>query len=181
MAIREEAKVYVPQMGHCSRCRADAVGLVGETTSNEIAELLKRAAVPHVTAERPYVAVASMEGIFVNQHLGEATQLWIFGICDGKTELVERRFAPSQGGGAERWAQMANTLHDCSAVLVSGIGPYPQTALERADVRVVVMEGLASEGVEAILTDREIPRILLRTPGRCGIGKECTGTGMGCG
>jgi nitrogen fixation protein NifB len=155
--------------------------MVGEPQGDEIKELLKKASESHGTAERPYVAAASMEGIFVNQHLGEATELWIFGIRDGKAELLERRFAPSPGSGEERWKEMADLLHDCSAVLVSGVGEYPQIALERADIRVVVMEGMASEGVEAILKGKEIPKIMLRMPGRCGMGKECTGTGMGCG
>jgi nitrogen fixation protein NifB len=179
--IREEVKIYLSQMTHCSRCRADAAGMIGEAHSQEIMDLLKKASESHGTGDRPNVAVASMEGIFVNQHLGEATQLWIFGVRDGKAELLERRFAPSPGGGAERWNEMAVLLRDCSAVLVSGVGQYPQIALERADIRVVVMEGMASEGVEAILNGKEIPKIMLRTPGRCGMGKECTGTGMGCG
>jgi nitrogen fixation protein NifB len=179
--LREAVKAYLPQMGHCSRCRADAAGMIGEVQSNEIMQLLKSASQTEVTAERPYVALASMEGILVNQHLGEATQLWIFGIHDGKPELIERRFTPSAGSGSERWIQMADMLDDCNTILVSGIGANPLITLERAGIRVVVMEGLAKEGVDAVLTGREIPKILLRTPGRCGIGKECTGTGMGCG
>jgi nitrogen fixation protein NifB len=179
--IREELKVYLPQMGHCSRCRADAAGMIGQPQSDEIIQLLKSVSGSHVTASRPYVAIASMEGIFVNQHLGEAPQLWIFGLEDGKAALAERRFAPSPGSGAERWKEMAKILHDCNTILVSGIGPAPQVMLERADIRVVVMEGLASEGVEAVLAGKEIPKILLRTPGRCGIGQQCTGNGTGCG
>ncbi|MBI5605393.1 MAG: nitrogenase cofactor biosynthesis protein NifB [Deltaproteobacteria bacterium] len=180
-ALREKVKVYLPQMGHCSRCRADAAGLIGEGQSEEIRQLLKKASGSQVTAKRPYVAVASREGIFVNQHLGEAGELWIFGMGEGKPELVERRFTPSPGVGDNRWQVMINVLHDCNTVLVSGIGPSPQQALERADIRIVVMEGLVQEGVEAVLTGQEIPRILLRTPGRCGIGLQCSGSGTGCG
>jgi nitrogen fixation protein NifB len=180
-ALREEVKEYLPQMGHCSRCRADAAGMIGQAQTEEIMRLLKSASETRVTLERPCVALASMEGILVNQHLGEATQLWIFGICDGKPGLIERRSTPSAGGGPERWTELAAILHDCSTILVSGIGANPLITLERSGIRVVVMEGLAKEGIEAVLTGREIPKILLRTPGRCGIGKECTGTGMGCG
>jgi nitrogen fixation protein NifB len=179
--IRIEAKGYMPVMSHCSRCRADAAGLIGQPHSNEVMELLKKASQSKVTPERPFVAVASMEGMLVNQHLGEATSLWIFGIHDGKAELVERRLTPPPGGGANRWKEMTEVLADCNTILVSGIGPYPQVALERVGIRVVVMEGLASEGVEAVLSGRDIPRILLRTPGRCGIGQQCSGSGTGCG
>lgn len=180
-SIRKEAGTYVPQMGHCSRCRADAAGMIGESRSNEVMELLKNASQAHVTGTKPYVAVASMEGIFVNQHLGEATSLWIFGLHDGKVELLERRFTPPSGGGSERWAALAHSIGDCNTILVSGIGAAPQAVLECADIRVVVMEGFASEGVEAVLGEKEIPKMLLRTPGRCGIGQQCTGSGTGCG
>jgi nitrogen fixation protein NifB len=155
--------------------------MIGESRSNEVMELLKNASQAHVTGTKPYVAVASMEGIFVNQHLGEATSLWIFGLHDGKVELLERRFTPPSGGGSERWAALAHSIGDCNTILVSGICAAPQAVLECADIRVVVMEGFASEGVEAVLGEKEIPKMLLRTPGRCGIGQQCTGSGTGCG
>ena len=180
-AIREQAWTYLPQMSHCSRCRADAAGMIGEARSEEIAELLEKAARPMPTMARPFVAVASMEGLFVNQHLGEAKGLWIYGIKDGTIDCLEWRAAPPPGGGADRWARLAGSLHDCGTVLASGIGPVPQWAFERAGIRVVIMEGLAKEGLEAIFSGKEIPRMLLRTPGRCGMGRQCTGTGAGCG
>ena len=180
-AIREEVKAYLPQMGHCARCRADAAGMIGQPQSDEIMELLKKASQSHVTAARPYVAVASMEGIFVNQHLGEAAALWIYGIHEGKAELVGRRSTPLPGSGPERWSELARAIGDCNTVLVSGIGSFPQITLERAGIRAIVMEGLAREGVEAVLGGHEIPKILLRTPGRCGIGQQCKGNGTGCG
>ncbi|MHB8770195.1 MAG: radical SAM protein [Syntrophales bacterium] len=180
-AIRSEVSRHIPQMFHCHRCRADAAGMVGEVQSEEILALLKSAAAPGATVERPYVAVASREGIFVNQHLGEATALWVFGLSGGKAEMVERRFTPPPGGGAERWTAMSSLLSDCGAVLTNGIGASPQRVLEGAGIRVVVMEGMAGEGVEAILAGREVPKILLQTSGKCGLGKSCSGNGMGCG
>jgi nitrogen fixation protein NifB len=180
-AIRARAEEFLPQMSHCARCRADAAGLIGERLNAEVMDLLKEAGGSHPTAERRFVAVASMEGLFVNQHLGEASALWIYGIKDGKADLVERRPAPPPGGGMERWAALVNLLRDCHTVLASGIGPSPQLVLERAGLRVVVMEGLAREGIEAIFSGREIPKILLRAPGRCGIGQQCSGKGTGCG
>jgi nitrogen fixation protein NifB len=180
-SIRREAGVYLPQMSHCSRCRADAAGLIGEDRSGEVIDLLKEVSLSQVTPERSYVAVASMEGLLVNQHLGEAAAVWIFGKEQGGTQLVERRPTPAPGGGTERWNELAERLKDCNTILVSGIGPYPQYVLERAGIRVVVMEGLAAEGVEAVLGGGEVPKMLLRPAGGCGIGKQCTGGGTGCG
>jgi nitrogen fixation protein NifB len=180
-SLRKAAGSFLPQMAHCSRCRADAAGMIGEKQNDEIMDLLRKASQPHRSPERPYVAVASMEGIFVNQHLGEAAGLWIFGMHDGKAVLIDRRPAPPSGGGAERWKAMALLLYDCNTVLASGIGPYPLIILERSGIHVVVMEGLAKEGVEVTLSGKAIPKILLRTAGHCGIGQQCSGSGMGCG
>ncbi|SEM49371.1 nitrogen fixation protein NifB [Syntrophus gentianae] len=180
-SIRREAGGFLPQMKHCTRCRADAVGLLGRDQTDEVRSLMRKAAIGGARENEPYVAVASMEGLLVNQHLGEASQLWIFGQRDGKAELVDRRFTPSSGSGADRWQQMADLLQDCRGVLVSGIGRAPQAVLEEAGLRIVVMEGFAREGVEAILSGREIPRMLLRRAGSCGQGLTCSGTGMGCG
>ena len=124
-----------------------------------------------------------MEGIFVNQHLGEAEYLWIFTSSndDGRAELLEKRKTPAPGGGKERWDEMADILHDCRAVLVSGSGESPVKALESHGVKVVTMEGMAEEGMNAIFSGKNVPSILLRTQGSCGIGTSCSGTGMGCG
>ena len=179
--LRKAAGLYLPQMSHCSRCRADAAGIIGAKQNDEIMNLLRKASLPHQSPERPYVAVASMEGLFVNQHLGEAAGLWIFGMRDGKNVLIERRPTPPSGGGSERWDAMSLLLRDCNTVLASGIGPSPLAILEHNGVNVVVMDGLAKEGVEAILAGKAIPKILLRKAGHCGIGKQCSGNGTGCG
>jgi nitrogen fixation protein NifB len=76
---------------------------------------------------------------------------------------------------------MALLLQDCNTILASGIGPSPLAILEQRGFQILVMDGLAKEGVEAILTGKAIPKILLRTAGHCGIGKQCSGNGMGCG
>lgn len=180
-ALRESAGSYLPQMSHCSRCRADAAGLIGAAQDEAVVELLGNASRPHASPAKPHVAVASMEGIFVNQHLGEASGLWIFGMKDGKADLIDRRPTPASGCGLERWDAISLLLSDCNTLLCSGIGPTPLAILEQSGVRIVVMEGLAKEGVAAILSGRAIPKILLHQEGHCGIGKQCSGSGMGCG
>jgi nitrogen fixation protein NifB len=179
--LRQAAGAYLPLMNHCSRCRADAAGLIGEKQNSDIQDLLRKATLPRPGKSRSYVAVASMEGIFVNQHLGESAGLWIFGLEKGKATLVERRGTPPSGGGADRWDAMARSLSDCGTLLTSGIGPAPLAILEQSGLSIVTMEGLAKEGVEAILNGKAIPKILLRKEGHCGIGKQCSGSGMGCG
>ena len=77
--IRATAEAYLPQMRHCTRCRADAVGLLGEDRSTEMQGCLTEcASLPKDLADRPHVAVATLEGVLVNLHLGEAAkfQIW---------------------------------------------------------------------------------------------------------
>ncbi|HEX2998766.1 MAG TPA: radical SAM protein, partial [Armatimonadota bacterium] len=65
--VRGQAEVFLPQMTHCARCRADAAGLIGAAPRPEDFELLAQAAnLPlHPEESRRYIAVATMEGILV--------------------------------------------------------------------------------------------------------------------
>lgn len=180
--LRRQAGQYISQMTHCARCRADAAGLIGENQDGGIQKMLDDAARFPPAENRPHVGVASREGLFVNQHLGEAHVLWIYGKDEnGGIRLIEKRKTPPAGTGDRRWADMAEMLKDCSAVLACGVGPNPHRALEASGLRVLTMEGMIAEGVGAILKGEEVPKVLLRTAGRCGLGKACMGTGMGCG
>ncbi len=181
-AIRKQAEEHLPQMRHCTRCRADAVGLLGKDLSPERTnELMKQAATSGAALEgRPYVAVASLEGMLVNQHLGEAYKFQIWGKQNDDFVLIEEREAPEPGGGTERWNQMVGTFKDCRAVLVSGIGESPRKVLEENGIVPVEMNGFIAEGLETIFEGGNVSRLKSRQLGnRQGCG--CSGNGMGCG
>lgn len=177
--VREAAGQFLPIMAHCTRCRADAVGLLGEPISEVATEALQRCASLPLKPEqaRPYVAVATLEGALVNQHLGDAGQLAIFAQEENGFRLVETRPAPPPGGAAERWRALADVLHDCRALLTSGAGGSPVSVLKDEGIRVVLMEGLIEEGLEAVYQNAEV-RAPLRAKFRCGSG--CAGNGQGC-
>ena len=103
-ALRAECEPHVVQMRHCKRCRADAVGLLCADLSAELGGELRRCArtLPE-SLERPYVAVATREGMLVNQHLGEAYRLQIWARDGSGFKLVEERAAPEPGCGPRRW------------------------------------------------------------------------------
>lgn len=181
--VRLQTGRYLPQMTHCARCRADAAGLVGEDLSPETAGLIREAAGSSDPSRR-FVAVATHEGALVNQHLGEAERFMIFGHEPDATNhlrFVEWRVAPARGGGDERWLQLASTLQDCRALLVSAAGPKPRQVLEATGLQVVQMEGLIEEGLAAVFENRPVPPALSRQFQRCGQGATCGGTGTGCG
>jgi nitrogen fixation protein NifB len=178
---RSQAGQYLPLMHHCTRCRADACGLLGESaTDDQHARLRQAAAQPLVPAEdRPLVAVATLEGMLVNQHLGEAARLQVYRQQAGDFELVETRAAPPPGGGDQRWQRLAELLHDCRALLVSSAGSAPVDVLRRCGIRVVMMEGLIEEGLEAVYAGRSL-RAPLRREHHCDAGVTCAGNGQGC-
>jgi len=186
--VRLQAGELLPQMTHCARCRADAVGLLSEQMGTTQLDLLEYYSTlpdePQELDNRPFVAVASMEGALVNQHLGEAARMLIFeenfDTASGY-KFKEIRLCPPPGGGTDRWQDLALLLRDCRALLVAAAGPSPKRALETTGLQVIEMEGLIEEGLRAIFAGRPVPKPLQRRFSGCGSGLTCRGSGTGCG
>jgi nitrogen fixation protein NifB len=166
--LRRLAEAFIPQ----AHGEAAAGGLAGEAAG------LEEAAAVRATRERPYVAVVSREGLFVNLHLGEADCFWIYGRKDGKAVLVGRRPAPVPGS-PERWQVMADTLADCAAILVGACGEAPRRVLDGRDIAVVAVSGaLIADTALPILEGSPIAKIFTAPAvKRC----SCGGGGGGCG
>ena len=178
--IRAAISEHIKPMTHCARCRADAVGLLGKDDP-EAAKLLSEAANMTVTTDenRPYVAVASHEGMLVNQHLGEADHLYIFKETPSGYRLVEQRRTAPSGTGNLRWEALGESLNDCRALLVGGIGPSPSSIIGRTGIKIMEMTGLIDDGLDAIYKGRSMKSIKKADVFKCGA--ECSGTGGGCG
>ena len=177
---RKEAGRFLPQMRHCTRCRADAVGLLGEPTNSALtACLLESSRLPRrPEQERPYVAVATREGLLVNEHLGDAAELCIYRQCGSGYEIVAARRTPPPGGGAERWRRLAQTLNDCRAILVSNAGETPRAALEAAGIHVVEIVGVIEDALDAVYNGGDLRALARRAKRGCA---PCAGRGTGCG
>jgi nitrogen fixation protein NifB len=180
--IKKEASKSVNMMHHCTRCRADAVGLLGEqhteSTIDTLQKFSKLGSIP--SKERPYVAVATHEGLLINLHLGEAKEIHVYGIKDGDVELIDTRFTPPKGGGNERWAAMADILKDCTYLLASGAGEAPAKHLKEFGITVVEADGIIEEAVGDIYEGKGTSH-LKKTPDRsCGGGCGGPKTGAGC-
>jgi nitrogen fixation protein NifB len=180
-AQRILAGKHIPQMSHCARCRADAAGLIGEENSGELQRLLAESAAVKPTREKPYVAAVSMEGLFVNRHLGDAPSIWIYGPERGAVILREQRPAPAPGSGDARWEALAETLSDCCALLVGHCGQNPKKILEARGLPVITAEGLITDIALPIMEGKSIPKIFSVSAAACGAGVSCGGKGMGCG
>lgn len=184
--IRNQCEAYLPQMRHCKRCRADAVGLLGQDKSGEMASCMNACALMPAKNDRPrpYVAVSSMEGMLVNQHLGETTEFLIYGMEgkspeSGQFKLIEKRKAPPPGGGIGRWEALTRLLHDCRAVMVSEMGETPREILDKAGIKPVLISGFIEAGLKAVYSGKGISALKRRSQKSCS--KGCMGTGTGCG
>ncbi|MFZ5587121.1 MAG: radical SAM protein [Thermodesulfobacteriota bacterium] len=181
--LRGLAGEHLPQMTHCTRCRADAVGLLGADRSGEMAGCLAAcAALPAPVADsarRPHVAVATREGLLVNLHLGQAPGLQIWTARGDGFALVEERPAPEPGCGPERWRKLAEALGDCRAVLASAMGEAPRQALAAAGIQAVEMEGFIEPGLRAVYGGGDLAAFGRRRGGGCCRGGLSDGPGCG--
>lgn len=180
--VRRSVESIIPQMHHCTRCRADAVGLLDEDRCGELRECLSECSHTHVVHPhgRPYVAVATMEGMLVNQHLGEAERFQIWAPKSDGYILVEERKAPERGTGITRWYSLAEILSDCRAILVNGIGETPSQVLAESHILPVQMSGFIQAGLEAIYHGKDPGPLKGRRQG-CAKGSGCSGQAIGCG
>ena len=157
-AIRTTAQRYLPQMEHCSRCRADAVGLLGQKNEGE---------------DRPYVAICTREGLEVDLHLGETETLQIYSTLGDGPVLVDVRKAPPAHGGPSRWVKLAEILKDCSRLLASGAGPLPRSVLTANGIQVRIIESSIAEALAQVE-----PSLEPEKPFACGA--ACGGDQFGC-
>jgi nitrogen fixation protein NifB len=178
--IQKRAAQYLPQMYHCTRCRADAVGILGQSSSAEVMEKLQECAkLPEIYDEtRPYVAVASLEGLLVNQKLGKAKELLIYRKQDGKITFIETRKTPAPGAGLKRWEELSELISDCRALLVAGIGDNPRRVLREKGIDILELDGLIEEAVEAVFEGYSMNYMMRRDIEACN--RPCPSSGMGC-
>ena len=181
--IQDEAGKLLPQMKHCARCRADAAGIIGEINSDEMMQKLAEASLmpKNPDEHRPYIAVASLEGVLINQHLGEADRFLIYELNEDKKgcTLVDSRPAPPAGGGKARWEALAAKLSDCRAVLVNSAGDAPQMVLKASGVDVMSLEGVIEEAVFGVFTGQDLKH-LMKSSQIHACKTSCSGDGNGC-
>lgn len=111
------------------------------------------------------IAVATTDGIVVNQHFGRADRFLIVEVDDSRTVVGRevRTVEPVCDGGNHddnRLERQAELLSDCDAVLVSRIGPGARQALERRGVDVYELPGIIEESVNRMIDYMEVQKLL---------------------
>jgi nitrogen fixation protein NifB len=179
--LRANVAKYIVPMAHCARCRADAAGLLGKDSAEAMHMIGQFSTMVVNRGEgRTRVGVATQEGLLVNLHLGEAMKFYIFEQSSNGYHFVETRNAPQPGGSIDRWKTVANeTLIDCQAVLVSGVGATPMKVLQENGVRVLQMNGLIDAGLDAVYLNTPLKTLCLSELKGCHEG--CRGNVTSCG
>jgi len=180
--VRAEAGKYLPLMAHCMRCRADAAGLLGAASSTTTQSLLEACASLPLDGsdKRTLVAVASREGVLVNEHLGHALRFLIYKKTDSGYECIEERPSPQRGTGDERWNAMLQLLTDCKAIAVEHVGTRPRLVLEKGGLRVVEVSTIIEDALDIAFSGKPVPAHLAGGCTSCGSACKCTGSGEGC-
>ena len=106
--------------------------------------------------KRPYFAVGTLDGVCVNRHLGQASELKIYQYVDGVPVVVESRKTPKAGGGSNRWKELADILSDCSAILVTDAGSKPLAELPALGLKVVRTEDDIATALDALACEKTI-------------------------
>jgi nitrogen fixation protein NifB len=178
-SARAAAAEHLPLMDHCSRCRADACGLLNEGNAESSLVALRAAANAKPRRPRPHIAVATREGWLINGHLGAVDRLSIYAKDENGILLVEHRETPAPGAGSSRWEDLARRLEDCRVLVAQGVGPNPRKVLEANGLEVLEAEGLIEDALVPLFQHRTLPTSMARRFESCGNG--CGGTGQGCG
>ncbi len=87
------------------------------------------------------VAVASQQGLVVDEHFGHAKRFWIYLVTREGCTLLEQREVDHycHGNTSDKGAlvRILETIRDCEAVLVARIGDGPSDKLAAIGVRAV--------------------------------------------
>lgn len=156
--LRLEAKRYIAIMPAFDSCGQNIVGLEGGGLEHGSPGLAALPTLPKPSGARVNVAVASASGLDVDLHLGQAIQFLIFGPRegDGLPSLLGSRPAPEPvstgvpGGGDARWQALAETLHDCFAILASSAGARPREVLGALGLTVLTGDAQIQGAVDAL-------------------------------
>jgi len=137
--LRALAARYIAIAPGCDPCGCDIQWMEG---AGEGGVLGAETALPKPAGARVNVAVASSDGMDVDLHLGQAIKFLIFGPRpqDGLPSLLGVREAPEPGGGDKRWTDLAETLHDCFAILAASAGAHPREVLASQGISVLTAE-----------------------------------------
>jgi predicted Fe-Mo cluster-binding NifX family protein len=169
--MRERCGETLQQMMHCRQCRADAVGSLDNDQSAKFsgcsgceAKSKRPAALKEKAVKEPYAkpllfAVSSHSGVLVDQHFGQASDLYIYAYIGGEVRFVERRSVgkycdnsagcDGKGGGKQaKFEQIYEAVKDCAGIVTMRIGDAPRQKLAGKGIAAWASFGRVEDAVQ---------------------------------
>ena len=94
------------------------------------------------------IAIASTDGINVNEHFGKANRFLIYTITDNTMDLEEVRPTeplsvgdPNHPFDAAKFSGILNSIRDCKKVIVTKVGPTPESKLKENGIEPMIYTG----------------------------------------
>ncbi|MBI4858456.1 MAG: nitrogenase cofactor biosynthesis protein NifB [Acetobacterium woodii] len=143
-AIRDKCGIHLKQMYHCKQCRADAIGKLDSDISLEFREKEEQFKETALSAQKGLrFAIVSKGGMLVDQHFGQASELYIYDYLDNEVQFKEKRVIGKYCTGEEdcdekedKIGVILRELKDCDGVISMRIGDLPSKRLETKGIKV---------------------------------------------
>jgi predicted Fe-Mo cluster-binding NifX family protein len=131
-------------MYHCKQCRADAIGKLDSDISLDFRENeAKSKAVVLAAPKGLRFAITSKGGMLVDQHFGQASELYIYDYLDDEVRFKEKRVIGNYCSGEEECDEkedkigtILKALNDCDGAITMRIGDLPTKRLESKGIKV---------------------------------------------
>ena len=170
-AIRDKCGVHLKQMYHCKQCRADAIGKLDSDISLDFREnKTKPEEMVLVAPKGLRFAITSKGGMLVDQHFGQASELYIYDYLDDEVQFKEKRVIGKYCTGAEECDEkedkigtILKALNDCDGAITMRIGDLPSKRLESKGIKVFSTYDRIEDAVKTAA--QEILKSELRTAG----------------
>lgn len=112
-------------------------------------------------ADKTYqIAIASSDGIVVNNHFGKARAFYIYEVKDEELKLLEVRTLPpvcERGDhDEERLRENVEKLSDCTHLLVSRVGNGARAVLESKGISCYEIPGIISESIDKLVKYEQV-------------------------
>lgn len=110
------------------------------------------------------IAIASSDGIVVNNHFGRAETFYIYQVIEGEKEkLIEKRVVkPVCRGGNHDENQLMDNIAlfmDCKYVLVSKIGIGAAQAMEQMGIVPMELPGMIEESIQKLIVYEQLQNL----------------------
>lgn len=160
--MRKECNSILKQMMHCKQCRADAIGTLDNDISyqfnskaNGTAKVISE--LDAFPLKKNKLAVCSSNGVIIDQHLGEAAQISIYDIQDGKAQFLKqisvtpmKEFDCENDKSDNRFIDFKQKLSECEVLIATRIGDSAKNILAQMGIRTFERYGDIEQNISEI-------------------------------